>query len=158
MVSRLAPFQHAFVQRLSELDIAYHGSPIVEGPGKRYFDDSMRGGKGISSRFLVVIGDDTESSTRRAAKQLCESFSDIVELRSSRHPGMMLVRPDGYIAYATHSRGGVRAVASLRSVLERQTAQSHLQYAVGIERLLVPVDLVPRLQIPHLTRWVGGRR
>jgi hypothetical protein len=104
MVSRLAPFQHAFVQRLSELDIAYHGSPIVEGPGKRYVDDSMRGGKGISSRFLVVIGDDTESSTRQAAKQLCESFSDIVELRSSRHPGMMLVRPDGYIAYATHSR------------------------------------------------------
>jgi len=31
MVSRLAPFQHAFVQRLSELGIAYHGSPIVEG-------------------------------------------------------------------------------------------------------------------------------
>ena len=47
MVSRLAPFQHAFVQRLSELGIAYRGSPIVEGPGKRYFDDSMRGGKGI---------------------------------------------------------------------------------------------------------------
>ena len=35
MVSRLAPFQHAFVQRLSELGIAYRGSPIVEGPGKR---------------------------------------------------------------------------------------------------------------------------
>src|SRR5262249_31838605 len=30
MVSRLAPFQHAFVQRLSELGIAYPGSPIVE--------------------------------------------------------------------------------------------------------------------------------
>ncbi|PYT60851.1 MAG: hypothetical protein DMG46_06390 [Acidobacteria bacterium] len=35
IVSRLAPFQHAFVQRLSELGIAYQGSPIVEGPGKR---------------------------------------------------------------------------------------------------------------------------
>ena len=45
MVSRLAPFQHAFVQRLSELGIAYRGSPIVEGPGNRYFDDSLRGGK-----------------------------------------------------------------------------------------------------------------
>jgi hypothetical protein len=51
MVSRLAPFQHAFVQRLSELGIAYRRSPIVEGPGKRYFDDTMRGGSGISSRF-----------------------------------------------------------------------------------------------------------
>jgi 2-polyprenyl-6-methoxyphenol hydroxylase-like FAD-dependent oxidoreductase len=30
MVSRLSPFQHAFVQRLSELGIAYRGSPIVE--------------------------------------------------------------------------------------------------------------------------------
>ena len=33
MVSHLAPFQHAFVQRLSELGVTYHGSPILEGPG-----------------------------------------------------------------------------------------------------------------------------
>jgi 2-polyprenyl-6-methoxyphenol hydroxylase-like FAD-dependent oxidoreductase len=125
MVSRLAPFQHAFVQRLSELGIAYPGSPIVEGPGKRYFDDSMRGGKGISSRFLVMIGADTDSSTREAAKRLCESLSDTLELRSSRNSGITLVRPDGYIAYATDSRGGAPALASLRSVLERQTDQSN---------------------------------
>jgi hypothetical protein len=37
------------VQRLSELGIAYSGSPIIEGPGERYFDDSLRGGKGIGS-------------------------------------------------------------------------------------------------------------
>ena len=30
MVSRLAPFQHAFVQRLSELGIAYGGSPVLK--------------------------------------------------------------------------------------------------------------------------------
>jgi hypothetical protein len=125
MVSRLAPFQHAFVQRLSELGIAYHGSPIVEGPGKRYFDDVLRGGRGIRSRFLVVIGDDQAASTTAAAQQFCGALSDIVELRSSRHSGIMLVRPDGYIAYATHSRDGVQALASLRSVLERQTAQAH---------------------------------
>src|SRR5215469_12951504 len=40
MVSHIAPFHHALVERLSELGIAYRGSPIVEGPGKRYFDDS----------------------------------------------------------------------------------------------------------------------
>ena len=34
MVSRLAPFQHAFVQRLSELGVAYRGSPIVDGAGR----------------------------------------------------------------------------------------------------------------------------
>ena len=44
MVSHLAPFQHAFVQRLSALDISYRGSPIIEGAGERYFDDSLRGG------------------------------------------------------------------------------------------------------------------
>ena len=49
MVSRLAPFQHAFVQRLSELGIAYRGSPIVEGAGKRYFDDSLRGGTAFAA-------------------------------------------------------------------------------------------------------------
>jgi 2-polyprenyl-6-methoxyphenol hydroxylase-like FAD-dependent oxidoreductase len=122
MVSRLAPFQHAFVQRLSELGIAYHGSPIVEGPGERYFDDAMRGGKGISSRFLVVLGDDAEFSTTEAAQQLCASLSDIVELRLSRHPGIKLVRPDGYIAYAAHHADSGAALASVRSLLERQTA------------------------------------
>lgn len=50
MVSHLAPFQHAFVQRLAALDISYRGSPIVEGAGRRYFDDSLRGGDGIRSR------------------------------------------------------------------------------------------------------------
>src|SRR5437899_9710154 len=34
VVSRLPPFQHAFVQRLSALGLAYRGSPIVEGAGK----------------------------------------------------------------------------------------------------------------------------
>src|ERR1043166_2604712 len=47
-ISRLAPFQHAFVERLSELGIAYPDSPIVEGAGKRYFDDSLCGGDGHS--------------------------------------------------------------------------------------------------------------
>lgn len=116
MVSHLAPFQHAFVQRLSELGIAYSGSPIIEGPGERYFDDSMRGGKGISSRFLLVIGDVTDSSTKEPAKQLCESLSDIVELRSSRNSGITLVRPDGYVAYAAAKRSGPSALASMRSV------------------------------------------
>jgi 2-polyprenyl-6-methoxyphenol hydroxylase-like FAD-dependent oxidoreductase len=38
MVSHLTPFQHVFVQQLSELGIHYHASPIVEGPGKRCTD------------------------------------------------------------------------------------------------------------------------
>ncbi len=121
MVSRLAPFQHAFVQRLSELGIAYRGSPIVEGPGKRYFDDSIRGGKGISSRFLLVLGNDAESSTTEAAKQLAGSFTNVVEFRLAPGQDVTLVRPDGYIAYSAHNCDGIAALESVRSLLERQT-------------------------------------
>jgi len=121
MVSRLAPFQHAFVQRLSELGIAYHGSPIVDGPGKRYFDESIRGGAGIRSRFLLMIGDRVDSSIKNEAAQLCESRKNIVELRPSQDPGITLVRPDGYIAYATHKTNDTGALRSVRSILELQT-------------------------------------
>jgi 4,5-epoxidase len=117
MVSRLAPFQHAFVQRLSELGIAYHGSPIIEGAGKRYFDDSIRGGKGIRSRFLLLVGDEAEAATIAKGQELASSLDDIVEVRSSHGSGLTLVRPDGYIAYeARHS-----------SPVELQTVQGLLQ-------------------------------
>jgi 2-polyprenyl-6-methoxyphenol hydroxylase-like FAD-dependent oxidoreductase len=119
-VSRLPLFRHAFVNRLSQLGVAYHGSPIVAGAGSRYFDCSLRGGKGIGSRFLMTIGDDADSSTVNAAKEVSESLSRIVELRSVRQPGVALVRPDGYVAYRSHNRGGVEAIAAARSVLERQ--------------------------------------
>jgi 2-polyprenyl-6-methoxyphenol hydroxylase-like FAD-dependent oxidoreductase len=121
MVSRLARFQHAFVQRLSGLGIAYHGSPIVEGDGKRYFDDSMRGGNGIRSRFILVLPNDADSSTKRAAEQLAGSFPDIVELRLQARHSIALVRPDGYIAYSAPRREGNGALTSVRSLLARQT-------------------------------------
>jgi 2-polyprenyl-6-methoxyphenol hydroxylase-like FAD-dependent oxidoreductase len=124
MVSRLAPFQHAFVQRLSELGVAYRGSPIVEGAGKRYFDQSLRGGNGIRSRFLLVAGNEADASTKEAAKQLVGSLSDIVELRSAAGKDVTLVRPDGYIACSAHSREGADALNSVRSLLERQTGRS----------------------------------
>jgi 2-polyprenyl-6-methoxyphenol hydroxylase-like FAD-dependent oxidoreductase len=121
MVSRLAPFQHAFVQRLSGLGVAYRGSPIVEGPGARHLDDSMRGGDGIGRRFLVFIGDDVDSSTREAAQRFCASFKELVEARSSRRAGIALVRPDGYVAYAARHGDGKSIVESLRSTLALQT-------------------------------------
>ncbi len=120
MVSRLAPFQHAFVQRLSELGVAYHGSPVIEGHGKRYFDDSLRGGKGIGSRFLLFLGKNAEQSAREAAKQLAEFFSAVLELRFAVNEGLVLVRPDGYVAYSSH-RSDAAGIEAVRSVLERQT-------------------------------------
>jgi 2-polyprenyl-6-methoxyphenol hydroxylase-like FAD-dependent oxidoreductase len=121
MASRLPLFQHAFVQRLSELGIGYRGSPIVEGSGKRYFDDSLRGGKGIAGRFLLLVSDSEDSETRQAAKQLGEFFKDTAELRTSRDPGIKLVRPDGYIAYSAHKGEGPASLALVHSLLERQT-------------------------------------
>ena len=124
MVSRLAPFQHAFVQRLSELGIAYRGSAIVEGTGERFFDDSLRGGDGIRGRFLLLLGNDADSSTKQAAKELAGSFIDIVELRFRPGHDLTLVRPDGYVAYSAHKRDEIAALTPVRSLLERQT-RSH---------------------------------
>jgi 2-polyprenyl-6-methoxyphenol hydroxylase-like FAD-dependent oxidoreductase len=123
MVSRLAPFQHAFVQRLSELGIAYKGSPIVEGPGKRFFDDSIRGGEGISSRFLLFLNSDTAKPVQESARQLIEEFSDVAELRLSRHSGLTLVRPDGYTAYASMASELSDALRMVRSLMQKQTTR-----------------------------------
>jgi hypothetical protein len=121
IVSRLPPFQHAFVQRLSQLGVDYRGSPIVEGAGRRYFDDSLRGGAGIRSRFLLLVDDEADPSIKEAAKQLAESLEDLVELRVARGQAATLVRPDGHIAYAGHSREGAGAFKEMRSLLQRQT-------------------------------------
>jgi 2-polyprenyl-6-methoxyphenol hydroxylase-like FAD-dependent oxidoreductase len=119
MVSRLAPFEHAFVRRLSELGVAYQGSPVIEGAGKRYFDDSLRGGKGISSNFLLFLGRGAESSTREAAKQLVGSLSGVLEQRFAGNEGLVLVRPDGYVAYSSR-RSDTAGIKAVRDVLERQ--------------------------------------
>lgn len=119
VVSRLPAFQHAFVEKLSELDIGYAGSPIVEGPGKRFFDDSMRGGGGILSRFLLFLGADGAPDTKAAAERLREAFSEVLELRLANTAGVRLVRPDGYVAFASDS-DAASALESVRSVLERQ--------------------------------------
>jgi|SRR5579872_78686 len=119
MVSRLAPFQHAFVQRLSELGIAYPESPIVEGPGQRYFDDSLRGGKGITSRFLLFLGNEAGAPAKEEAQKFVESFSGVVELRPASRAEIMLVRPDGYIAFSSH-HSDAAAFEEMRKVLQRQ--------------------------------------
>jgi 2-polyprenyl-6-methoxyphenol hydroxylase-like FAD-dependent oxidoreductase len=124
MVSRLAPFQHAFVRRLSELGIGYSGSPIVEGAGKRYFDDSLRGGDGICSRFLLLIDQGADAPAREAAKQLSGSFGDVVDVRFRPRHEITLVRPDGYIAYSGHDHDGRAALGAVRLLLERQVSSN----------------------------------
>ncbi len=79
----------------------------------------MRGG-GIASRYLIM-GDDKYVSANQSAKQLCETFPEVVELRPSHDRGVRLVRPDGYIAYSKHDGDSSAALGSMRSLLERQT-------------------------------------
>jgi 2-polyprenyl-6-methoxyphenol hydroxylase-like FAD-dependent oxidoreductase len=119
VVSEWSLFQKRFVQNLSELSLAYSGSPIVQGSGKRFWDDSLRGGKGIESRFLLLIGSGAHSATQQEATLFCETFADLVELRHAKRSGIALVRPDGYIAYEGEDAG--TALDSIRSLLRLQT-------------------------------------
>ena len=121
MLSRLLPFQRAFVQRMSELGIAYHGSPIVEGAGERYLDAAMRGG-GILSRYLLMLGDDADANRVAAACDCVATMPGLLELRRAPGPGLKLVRPDGYVAFAAR-HAGAGALESARLLLLRQTAR-----------------------------------
>lgn len=120
-VSHLELFQHAFVQRLSGLGIAYRHSPIVEGAGERYFDDSLRGGDGIRSRFLLLLGTDAESAAVDEAQKLAAEFPNILELRTTSSPGIRLLRPDGYVAYHARSSDGAHPWKGIGTLLRRQT-------------------------------------
>jgi len=119
MVSRLAPFQHAFVQRLSELEIAYPDSPIIEGPGRRHWEDSFRGGKGIAGRYILLIGKDADPAARETARRLRDSLRDVLEVRESSTAGLTLVRPDGYVAYEIGVAGDAE-LGEVCDLLERQ--------------------------------------
>ena len=67
-------------------------------------------------------------TTKEAAKQFADSFKDVMELRSGRHKGVVLVRPDGYIAYSSHE-DSTAALKHVQRLLERQT-----QGDVSVER------------------------
>lgn len=119
IASRLAPFQHAFVQTLSELGVAYPDSPIVEGAGTRCFDESLRGGKGITGRFILLF-DNKSSALHDAAAKLSQNYNDLLESRPSEEAGFKLIRPDGYVATEGKT---VAEMLSLVGLLERQTTK-----------------------------------
>jgi hypothetical protein len=99
--------------------IDYHRSPIVAGAGTRFFDESVRGG--IGSRFLLVSSDRAGAAAKNATNQFAESLHDIVELRVGHRDDTVLVRPDGYIAYAARRGREAESLASVRSLLAQQT-------------------------------------
>jgi hypothetical protein len=121
MASHLAPFQDAFVERLSELGIAYRGSPIVDGAGARFFDQSLRGGNGIKRRYVLFCDDRVADSVKAALHTFVGAASECLELRLEHYRGLTLVRPDGYVAF---SSSAIResALHGVRDVLDRQLA------------------------------------
>jgi hypothetical protein len=124
VVSKLAPFQTGFVQTLSELAVAYHGSPVVEWAGERCFDESFRGGRGIGGRFVLFVGADADSVTTAQAQHVAEDFQAVLELRTGRQQGFTLVRPDSYTAYESQAGPAPRALQAIRELLQRQTIGS----------------------------------
>lgn len=121
LLLQVPPFRHTMVQRLSQLGVSYSGSPIVKHGGTRYFDQSLRGGHGICSKFLLLLGSAAAASDRKAAQELVAEMSDVVELRPSPDKETKLVRPDGYIA-CDATRGG-HSISAMRSLLHTMTAQ-----------------------------------
>jgi 2-polyprenyl-6-methoxyphenol hydroxylase-like FAD-dependent oxidoreductase len=118
--SHLPPFAHAFVNRLSGLGISYPGSPVIDGPGERCFEESMRGGQGIGRNFLLLCDEPGATAMRDALGRLPERLRGLIELRSVRRNEPVLVRPDGYIACAGRHHSPANMIDSVRSVLERQ--------------------------------------
>lgn len=118
-VSRLPPFQRAFVARLSGLDNSYRGSPIVDGAGRRYFDDRLRGGEGIKDRFALMLGADAKEAVVAGGTRLVLDFPGVLELRTFARKGILLLRPDGYAAYDT-PRSDEAGLRSIRTLLRRQ--------------------------------------
>ncbi|MCW3070109.1 MAG: monooxygenase FAD-binding [Solirubrobacterales bacterium] len=128
MVSRLPPFRRGFVQSLSELGIAYRGSPIVYGAGARYLEDTMRAG-GVGSHFLLCVGSDAPRPVVDDLRALADEYASVVEMRGSSEPGAVLVRPDGYAAFAARELSeavprAVRAVLDLQVRVERATVRA----------------------------------
>ena len=111
------------VQRLSQLGVSYAGSPIVKGDGRRYFDDTLGGGTGICSKFLLMLGTGGDQPTKDAAGELADSMGDIVEVRAATDAGLKLIRPDGYIAF--QASGGADAIGTMGRLLRKMTAASH---------------------------------
>lgn len=120
-VSHFSAFQHAFVNRLSGLGVAYPGSPIVEGEGERIFEDFMRGGLTPAMQFVLLVPEGASIALRAAVEFLASEFDAVLRAGTTKKEIIQLIRPDGYLAFSTDPDFKDQTIASLRSLLERMT-------------------------------------
>ncbi|MDE3202428.1 MAG: FAD-dependent monooxygenase [Acidobacteriota bacterium] len=132
VATRLAPVEHAVVARLSELGVSYEGSPIVEGPGERCFEDWMRGGNGLMGRYVLLAPGAVVGHGPLAG--LVEELGEVLEIRAreedKKSEAMTLVRPDGYVAWEAKRGAAVDvievATAQVKELLRKQTAVNEM--------------------------------
>jgi hypothetical protein len=60
-----------------------------------------------------------DEGTKNRLRQFIALSNDVVELRFGRRRGMMLVRPDGYVAYSSRTTDG-SALSAACELLDRQ--------------------------------------
>ena len=120
-ISQFSTVQHAFVNRLSGLGIAYSESPIVEGRGGRIFEHFMRGGQIPAAHCVLLMPEKASTNLRNSVESVAADFSTVVTIRTTPKNVIQLIRPDGYLAFSTEKDPEERAVASVRSLLMRMT-------------------------------------
>ena len=113
-------------------DLLIRNGRVVDGSGMRHLDPSMRGGKGILSRFVLFVGAANGASTKSAARAVCTAMSEVAECRMVPGQGVTLVRPDGYAAYSTARDGGAPMLAAVKGLFDRQT---HAQFRLHAEAI-----------------------
>lgn len=103
-VARLSPVQQRMAEQLTELDIAYPGSPLSVGAGRRMpgaLQADLRIGGGRLPRLTLL------HPRRHAVAALAAEWPGLVQALEAAVERPTLVRPDGYVALETEDFGAI---------------------------------------------------
>jgi hypothetical protein len=119
ILTRLPAFRKRFVAAVSELDVAYGKSKIVEGRGARAGDEPIgTSGSGhlygrLGRGYVLLV----PASSVAAFEELESRYGDeaLEVMTHRRSTGITLVRPDGYVAFEAKvaDRAALRAMKNL---------------------------------------------
>jgi 2-polyprenyl-6-methoxyphenol hydroxylase-like FAD-dependent oxidoreductase len=106
LLARLKPVQMLFASRLAELDIAYPGSPLTGPGGGARLRPGRAGPPERTPRFQLA-----GQIEPAALDQLQRQFPTLLHSQAApaTGTGLLLVRPDGYVALAGTDRAAIEA-------------------------------------------------